>query len=173
MGISLRESGRFQEAEEVLRQALKVHTQNGARKAEASTLAQLGTTLMQRATRELSTSLLKDGADYLSAAIVAYREVRDRQGEAMCFLNLGNAISLTSNLRGTLETYQSALQLFRDMGDVHGQGTVMTAIGLALVTHDDGDRGRAALKEAQRLLEPFDEPGRKRLIAEHLRGSDS
>ncbi|MFD9334240.1 tetratricopeptide repeat protein [Streptomyces sp. NPDC060028] len=169
MGISLRESGRFQEAERVLRQALKVHARNGARKAEASTLAQLGTTLMQRATRELSTRLLKDGANYLSAAIVAYREVRDRQGEAMCFLNLGNAISLGSNLPRALEAYQSALQLFREAGDIHGEGTVMTAIGMALVAGDDVERGRSALKEAQRLLEPFDEPDRKRLIAEHLR----
>jgi tetratricopeptide (TPR) repeat protein len=167
-GISLRESGRFQEAEKVLRQALEIHARNGARKAEASTLAQLGTTLMQRATRDLSTALLQEGANYLGAAIAAYRDVRDRQGEATCFLNLGNAIILTSDLRAALEAYQSAQQLFRDAGDSHGEGMVMAAIGLALVTHGDKERGRSALKEAQRLLEPFHEPGRKRLIAENL-----
>ncbi|MEV4042548.1 tetratricopeptide repeat protein [Streptomyces sp. NPDC049744] len=172
LGISLRESGNFQEAEKVLRRALEVHARNGARKAEASTLAQLGTTLMQRATRELSTSLLKAGANYLSAAIVAYRDVRDRQGEAMCFLNLGNALSLGSNPQGALEAYQSALQLFRDANDSHGQGTVMTAIGLTLVTQGDRGRGRSALKEAQQLLEPFDEPDRKQLIAQHLQSSE-
>ncbi|MFF7882904.1 tetratricopeptide repeat protein [Streptomyces sp. NPDC020794] len=168
LGISLREAGKFQEAEKVLRKALEVHARNGARKAEASTLAQLGTTLMQRATRELSTPLLKAGANYLSAAIAAYRDVRDRQGEATCFLNLGNAISLGSNLQGALEAYQSALQLFRDADDSHGQGIVMTAIGIALVTQGDRERGRSALREAQQLLEPFDEPGRKQLIAQHL-----
>ncbi|MFF0733503.1 tetratricopeptide repeat protein [Streptomyces chartreusis] len=167
-GISLRESGRFQEAEKVLRQALEIHARNGARKAEASTLAQLGTTLMQRATRDFSTALLQEGANYLRAAIAAYRDVRDRQGEATCFLNLGNAIILTSDLRAALEAYQSAQQLFRDAGDSHGEGMVMAAIGLALVTHGDKERGRSALKEAQRLLEPFHEPGRKRLIAENL-----
>ncbi|MEU3683510.1 tetratricopeptide repeat protein [Streptomyces sp. H23] len=171
LGISLREAGKFQEAEKVLKQALAVHAKNGARKAEASTLAQLGTTLIQRATRETSTPLLKDGAQYLGAAIAAYRDVRDRQGEAMCFLNLGNAISLTSDLRKSLDAYDSALRLFRDAGDDHGQGTVMTAIGLALMTHGESERGRSVLKEAERLLEPFDEPDRKRLIAEYLRGS--
>ncbi|MFS7873074.1 tetratricopeptide repeat protein [Streptomyces asiaticus] len=172
LGISLRESGRLQEAERVLRQALAIHTRNEAKKAEASTLAQLGTTLLERATEELSTPHLKEGVNYLGAAIEAYREVRDRQGEAMCFLNLGNAIIVTSDLRGALEAYRSSLQIFRDAGDSHGQGTVMAAIGLALVTSGEGERGRSALKEAQRLLEPFHEPDRKRLIAEHLQSSE-
>ncbi|MFE3555135.1 tetratricopeptide repeat protein [Streptomyces sp. NPDC059193] len=171
MGISLRESGRFQESERVLRQALKVHALNGAKKAEASTLAQLGTTLMQRAKRELSTPLLREGAYYLDAAIAAYRDVRDRHGEAMCFQNLGNVFILASNLPKALEAYRSALQIFCDTGDVHGQGTITTAIGLALVTHGEKERGRSTLKEAQLLLEPFDEVEQKKLIAKHLRDS--
>ncbi|MFI9249658.1 tetratricopeptide repeat protein [Streptomyces sp. NPDC053069] len=169
LGISLRESGRFQEAEKALRQALAVHARNGAKKAEASTLAQLGTTLMQRATQELSTPHLKEGVNYLGAAIMAYREVRDRQGEAMCHLNLGNAVLLASDLERALNSYQSAHQIFCDVGDSHGQGTVMAAIGLALVTQGDKERGRSALQEAQRLLGPFHEPERKRLIAQYLR----
>ncbi len=39
------------------------------------------------------------------------------------------------------------------------------------MTHGESERGRSALKEAERLLEPFDEPDRKRLIAEYLRGA--
>lgn len=173
MGISLRESGKFQEAEKVLRQALEIHTRNGARKAEASTFAQLGTTLMQRAAQQLSAPTLQEGVNYLHSAIEAYREVRDRQGEAMCFLNLGNAMSLTSNTRKALDAYASALRLFQSAKDFHGQGTVMTAIGLALVTRGDTEHGLSALKEAQRLLEPFDEPERKQLIAEHLKPSST
>ncbi|MFJ2174472.1 tetratricopeptide repeat protein [Streptomyces sp. NPDC087851] len=169
MGISLRESGKFHEAEKVLRQALAVHARNGARKAEASTLAQLGTALIQRATREHSTPLLKEGVNYLGAAIVAYREVRDRQGEATCFLNIGNAIRVTSNPRGAFDSYQSALQIFQEAEDSHGQGIAMAAIGVAFMTQGDSERGRSALKEAQRLLEPFDEPERKRMIVEYLR----
>ncbi|WP_406133301.1 tetratricopeptide repeat protein [Streptomyces zaomyceticus] len=172
MGISLRESGRFREAEGLLRQALEVHSLNGAKKAEASTLAQLGTTLMQRATRELSVPLLREGANYLSAAIAAYREVGDLQGEAMCFQNLGNTFILASNLQKALEAYQSALQIFRDTGDAHGQGTILTAIGLALVTSGEKKRGCSALKEAQLLLEPFDEYEQKQLIAKYLRESN-
>lgn len=171
MGISLRESGRFQEAENVLRQALTVHAHNGAKKAEASTLAQLGTVLMQRAMRERSTPLIRDGANYLSAAIAAYREVRDRQGEAMCFQNLGNILILASNLQKSLEAYQSALDIFRDTGDTRGQGTILTAIGVALVTHGEKERGRSALKEAQLLLESFDGAEEKRLIVKYLRDS--
>jgi hypothetical protein len=90
----------------------------------------------------------------------------------MCFLNLGNAIIVTSDLRGALEAYQSSLQIFRDAGDSHGQGTVMAAIGMALVTSGEGERGRSVLKEAQRLLEPFHEPDRKRLIAELLQSPE-
>lgn len=167
-GIALRESGRFQEAEKVLRQALVIHTRNGARKAEASTLAQLGTAIMQRATRELSTDLLREGVNYLGAAIAAYRDVRDLQGEAMCFLNLGNAFSLAGNLKSALEHYQSSLKLSRGAGDSHGEGMAMAAMGMGLVTHGEKERGRSALKEAQRLLEPFHEPGRKQMIAQYL-----
>ncbi|RZD83413.1 hypothetical protein C0Q61_08125 [Streptomyces albidoflavus] len=169
LGISLRESGKFQEAEKVLRQALEVHSRNGARKAEASTLAQLGTALMQRATREHSTPLLKEAANYLASAIVAYREVRDRHGEAMCFLNLGNAHSVTKDPMRAIDSYRSALQLFREVNDSHGQGTVLVGIGMTLVINGDGERGRAALKQAQKLLEPFNEPERKQLIAEYLK----
>ncbi|WP_151771251.1 tetratricopeptide repeat protein [Streptomyces abyssomicinicus] len=171
-GIALRESGKFQEAEKVLRQALAIHARKGARKAEASTLAQLGTAIMQRATRELNPALLQEGANYLGAAIAAFRDVRDRQGEAMCFLNLGNAFSLAANLKSALEHYQSALELSREAGDSHGEGMIMAAIGLALVTRGEKERGRSALREAQRLLEPFHEPGRKQLIAKHLQDHD-
>ncbi|MFF2700696.1 ATP-binding protein [Streptomyces cyaneofuscatus] len=171
LGISLRESGKFREAEKVLRRALEIHSRKGAKKAEASTLAQLGTALMQRASQEFSTPLLQEGITYLGAAMSAYRDVRDRQGEAMCLLNIGNAISVTSNLRGALEAYESALRMFRDAKDASGQGFAMGAIGLILMRQGDSKRGRSALKEAQRLLEPFDAPNQKRLIAEHLRGS--
>ncbi|MEC3994466.1 tetratricopeptide repeat protein [Actinacidiphila sp. DG2A-62] len=171
LGISLREAGRFQEAEGVLRRALTVHARNGAKKAEASTLAQLGTTLMQRAEQEHSTPHLREGARYLNAAIAAYREVRDSQGEAMCYLNLGNAAILASDVKKALESYQVSLQIFRGVGDDHGQGIVLTAIGSALISTGEVERGHSALREAKRFLEQFHEPDRKRLIDQYLHNS--
>ncbi|MFI8889245.1 tetratricopeptide repeat protein [Streptomyces paradoxus] len=169
LGISLRESGRFQEAETVLRRALEMHARNGARNAEASTLTHLGTVLLQIAQQARSTRRLEEGVRYLWEAITAYREVRDRSGEAMALVNYGNAIALISGKEKALEVYQSALQIFRDTDDAHGQGLATGAIGLMLAQRGDGEGAQPYLIEAQRLLAPFHEPDKKRMIAKHLK----
>lgn len=169
LGISLRESGRFEEAETVLRRALEMHSRNGARNAEASTLTQLGTTLLQAAQQARSRRHLEEGVRYLQEAITAYRDVRDRSGEAMALVNYGNAILLIFGMEKALEAYQSALQIFRDTEDAHGQGLAAGAIGLMLAQRGDGESARPYLIEAQRLLAPFREPDKKRMIARHLK----
>ncbi|MEU1439744.1 tetratricopeptide repeat protein [Streptomyces mirabilis] len=168
LGISLRESGRFQEAENVLRRALEIHRRNGARNAEASTLTHLGTALFQSAPKTLP-GRLEEAVRYLQEAITAYRDVRDRSGEAMALVNYGNAIIPVSGSEKGLEAYQSALQIFRDTGDAHGQGLASAAIGLTLAQHGDGDGARTLFNEALRLLAPFREPDKKRMIAEYLK----
>ncbi|WP_285547085.1 tetratricopeptide repeat protein [Streptomyces lavendulae] len=164
LGISLRESGRFREAEAVLRKALDVHVRNGARNAEASTLTHLGTTLLQAFKQGQPTRHLEESMRYLSAAISAYRDVKDRSGEGMALVNYGNVVLLVSGAQKALEIYGTALQIFRDTKDHHGQGLATGAIGMALLTSGDGDSARPCLVEALQLLGSFHEPDKKKLL---------
>ncbi|MGW5460105.1 tetratricopeptide repeat protein [Streptomyces sp. NPDC003996] len=169
LGISLRESARFQEAETVLRRALEMHVRKGSRNAEASTLTHLGTAIMQAAQQERSAGRLQEAVHYLQGALTAYRDVRDLSGEAMALVNYGNAIFLLSDKEKALEAYRSALQIFRDTEDKHGQGLATGAIGMALATYGEADSARPLLDEALRLLAPFHEPDKKRVMAERLK----
>ncbi|WP_181764075.1 tetratricopeptide repeat protein [Streptomyces albidus (ex Kaewkla and Franco 2022)] len=169
LGISLRESGRFKEAETALRRALEIHSRNGARNAEASTLAQLGTVLLEVSQQTRSRRRLEEGVYYLQEAITAYKDVRDRSGEAAALINYGNAIIMIHGKEKALQVYRSALRCFRDIEDDHGQGLATGAIGLALAQHGDGAGARPYLIEAQRLLVPFHEPDKKRMIAKYLK----
>ncbi|MCT6778476.1 tetratricopeptide repeat protein [Streptomyces sp. CS7] len=169
LGISLRESGHFQKAETVLRRALEMHRRKGSRNAEASTLTHLGTAIMQSAENERSARRLPEAVQHLEGALVAYRDVRDRSGEAMALLNYGNALHLSSDRQKALEAYRASLQIFRSTEDTHGQGLATGAIGMALATYGDVDVARPLLDEALRLLAQFREPDKKRVIANCLK----
>ncbi|MEV3995846.1 tetratricopeptide repeat protein [Streptomyces halstedii] len=169
LGIALRESGRPQEAKSTLLKALEIHSRNGARHAQASTLTQLGTTLLQIAQKNNSTPDLRDGIRYLQEGIIAYGDVRDRTGEGEALLNYGNAILLTPYREKALEAYRYAMQIFRDVDDDHGRGLVAGAIGLMLAQQGDAEGAQPHLTEAQVLLAPFYEPEKKMLIAKYLK----
>ncbi|MFZ4182186.1 tetratricopeptide repeat protein [Streptomyces pseudogriseolus] len=169
LGIALRESGRLQEAKSTLLKALEVHSRNGARNAQASTLTQLGTTLLQIAQQSHSSRDLRDSIRYLQEGIIAYGDVKDRTGEGEALLNYGNALLLTSYKEKALEAYRHALRIFRDIGDDHGQGLVVGAIGLMLAQQGDSEGAQPYLTEAQLLLAPFHEPEKKMMIAKYLK----
>jgi tetratricopeptide (TPR) repeat protein len=172
LGIAFRESGRLREAKTVLLKALEIHSRSGARNAQASTLTQLGTTLLEIAEREKSKSDLRDGIRYLQEGVIAYGDVRDRTGEGQALLNYGNAVLLVSGKEKALRVYQSALQIFRDIGDGHGQGLVVGAIGLMMAQQGDPEGAQPYLTEALLLLAPFREPEKKAMIAKYLKGAN-
>ncbi|MEU6540654.1 tetratricopeptide repeat protein [Streptomyces sp. NPDC047000] len=172
LGIGLREAGRLQEAKPALLKALEIHSRSGARNAQASTLTQLGTTMLQIAQKKNSSRDLAEGIRYLQEGIIAYRDVRDRTGEGAALLNYGNAILLTSEKEKALEAYRSALQVFQDIGDGHGQGLAEGAIGLMMAQHGDAVGAQPHLTKSLQLLAPFHEPEKKMLMAKYLRSGN-
>ncbi|MBN6040348.1 tetratricopeptide repeat protein [Amycolatopsis sp. 195334CR] len=113
IGITLRESGQPEESIPYFRNALEYHRANEDRRAEASTLGQLGTALSQ-------TGGWLEAERLILESIKAAKDVNDAYNGAMMLINLGNLYVQQQRYEDALEQYEIALQAFQDFESFTG-----------------------------------------------------
>ncbi|MCC3763993.1 tetratricopeptide repeat protein [Glycomyces sp. TRM65418] len=135
MGASLRHLGRFDEAIDTQRRALRLYRDMELRSDQASVLNNLGMIFRSMGRHE-------DAIDYLRRC-VALDEEADEPGDlAVSLLNLAQAYIEAGRAAEAIETAERSLELLRGLSHRRGQGRAMDTIGRA---HGQlGDHGAAA-----------------------------
>ena len=95
------------------------------RQAEADRLFQQG--LQQARIRQQ----FREAIQSWEQALVIYRELEDRQGQANVLNNLGLAYQSLSDFRQAIAYYEQALPLFEAIGDRQGQAGALNNLGIA------------------------------------------
>ncbi len=93
---------------------------------------------------------LKYNLKYYQDALVIYRKIGDRHGEAEALYNIGLIYSKKGDSGNALKYYQDALAICREIGDRHGEAGVLYNIGLIYSEKGDSDN---SLKYQQAALE--------------------
>jgi DNA-binding SARP family transcriptional activator/Tfp pilus assembly protein PilF len=129
----------YQDAAEVLGQALDLCRAIGDRSGEARTLLNLGITRQQTDDRKAASAALEQ-------ALEIYRDTGDRPGEASALLHLGDVRRVANNYGAAADAVKQALEIYRDAGDRPGEANSFFYLGV--VRHMTGDfQGAAVLLE--------------------------
>ncbi|MFI7004351.1 tetratricopeptide repeat protein [Nocardia sp. NPDC050175] len=149
LGIVERQTGNYEQADEVLQQALPLHHETGYTVREADTLANLGKVRWQ-------TGNYPQAADLLHQALTLYRETGYLLGEANTLANLGSGRRDNGDYAQAADLLQQALTLYRETGHLLGEANTLASLGG--VRRDNGDYAQAA-DLIQQALTLFQEAG--------------
>jgi tetratricopeptide (TPR) repeat protein len=73
----------------------------------------------------------RDNVRWLKAALVAARQIKNKDAEVAHLGNLGNAYAYLGEARKATEYYEQALVIDREIGDRRGEGNALVNLGLA------------------------------------------
>ncbi len=114
--------GRYDEATEQLRRALKLFTRLGDRPGQARVLGNLGL-IAERLGR------YQPATGYLERVLGLFGAIGDRIGEAHTLTNLGVVEERLGRLDAAAEHHRQALAAFRELGDLVGEAHALTNLG--------------------------------------------
>jgi predicted ATPase len=104
---------------------------------------------------------------YFEDTFCLFRSVRSRAATAYVHVNMGEAWRGDADYSAARESLENGLELFREIGDVEGQGVALNALGNLARSSGDYDAGRDCFAEAYALREAAGDP---REIATTLTG---
>jgi tetratricopeptide (TPR) repeat protein len=110
LGDSLRELGRFDEALERLRQALRIFREIGDRHGEGYTLIKIGETFARMHRPQ-------DALENFEQALITRRELGDRWGEAETLQSRGRVLYDNGEYETAVESWHHALVIFDELDD--------------------------------------------------------
>lgn len=122
LGIIDIRRGRYQQAAELLRQALTLYREAGDRTGEARVLANLAGIDMWR-------GRYPEAAELLRQALTLFREAGDRTGEARAVGTLGGVELRQGRYQQAASHQQQALDLYRQIGDPAGEARTLNNLG--------------------------------------------
>lgn len=117
-------TGNYDEAADMYRQALALYRAIGNRLGEANALDNLGCVCM-------STGDHAQAADLQGQALTLFRDVGDRRGEAQALTTLAYVHRKTGAYEQSADLLEEALALCRDIGNRRGEAHALTALGYA------------------------------------------
>jgi len=101
----------------------------------------------------------RDQIRWMEAALIAARQLKNRQAEGAHLTNLGLAYAGLGETRKAIEFYEQALVIDRKMGDRRGEGADLGCLGLA---YDDLGETRKAIEYHEQYLTIAHEIGDQR-----------
>jgi tetratricopeptide (TPR) repeat protein len=167
LGAAQNEKADYPAAEASLRQALQLYRDAGDQHGQANALNDL-------ATMQHNTGSQQEAATTLGQALELYRNLGDRLGEANSLSNLAEmqllagdypaanasldqAQRLAGDCTNAMVTQSSALALYQELGDPHGQASALTYLGAAQQATGDGQAASDSLHKALGLFRDLDE----------------
>ena len=109
----------------------------------------------------------RDYVNWLNAALVAARQIKDRNAEGAHLGNLGLAYAALGDAKKAIKFYEQHLVIAREIGDSRGEGTALFNLSLSL--NKLGQRAeaiesaRSALKIFEQIESPYAERVRQQL----------
>lgn len=131
LGYAYTLAGEYDNARKQLEQALSLNVNTHDRRFEAYTLVRLGMTY----TEMLNPQPLK-AVEYYEKALAIQQEpgFEDRRGQAITLDKIAAALSLTGHEAEAIKKYESAIELWKNVGD--GQGQALSLYGIARIERD-------------------------------------
>ncbi|MBN1483975.1 MAG: tetratricopeptide repeat protein [Chloroflexia bacterium] len=141
LGVVSLESGRYEDAENYLNQALSTFQALGDRRAVASTYNNLANMMMDRGNYERAIA-------HQQRALQLHQEMGDRYGEGVILHNMGLALLNQGDYAGTWDYYEQGLQLCREIGDRQGESYLLGGLGMVSSYLGQYEAGRRYLLES-------------------------
>ena len=86
--------------------------------------------------------------DHLEKALVIKKEVGDRNGEALCYLNLGTVYQLVGEYDKAREHIEKCLAMKKEMGDRDGEAGCYGNLGIVYRSVGEYDKAREHLEKS-------------------------
>ncbi|GAA1952184.1 ATP-binding protein [Kitasatospora viridis] len=158
--------GRYQESISLQHAVISSTQVPGGQFSVANALMAIG--------RNRHMSDVTDAADTYRRALVIYRRLGDRLGEANALHELGRLLYLQGDLDGVAELNQQALTIYRELGDLRGQAGALRELGNRAVLIGDYAAATALLHQAMAIQQDLDDPvGQAHLLIQLGRTSHS
>lgn len=155
------QSGDFEEAASAFHQGLPHLERHGEWNAVAQTQWRLGTALLKR-------GRLRDSALFLERSASRFRSLGNGRKEARVLNDLGAARSLLGQPGQALETYQRALDLYRQADSPSGVASAINNIGLVRESTGDLQGAIACYEEALALWRKLEKRSDEAATLENL-----
>ncbi|MEH1894990.1 MAG: tetratricopeptide repeat protein, partial [Nostoc sp.] len=84
--------------------------------------------------------------------------LRQRNGEGISLIGLGNAYNLLGQYQRAIEFYQQSLEISREIGDRNGEGHSLSNLGNAYYQCGRTQEGFAASYQAQKIFQELELP---------------
>jgi predicted ATPase/DNA-binding winged helix-turn-helix (wHTH) protein/Tfp pilus assembly protein PilF len=139
LAFDLWQRGHRDEAEPILRRALKTVEAQGLQQQAAKLLSTLGLILGEQ-------GLWEEALDQMERSRTSHAARGDRRGEGIVLANMGSLHSSQGRLSEALAVYREALRAQRSVGDVRLEGIILRNIGVVLL-------GMGREREAEQTLE--------------------
>ncbi|MBC6463418.1 tetratricopeptide repeat protein [Actinomadura sp. HBU206391] len=162
LATSLRETKQYMAAVGILGKALEIHQATGARRAEASTLGQLGAALGQVGQAEKAAVAFDD-------SIRIAEGIGDHLIAGMSYMNKGNLYRLQGDLHNTEDLYRKSLASFEKIESVWEQAYVL--FNMAQWYQERGDENK--WQECMAKIASLGTTGRQLLERAAKRGRES
>lgn len=129
-GLALQRQSFYPEAGLRLKEGLELAQQHNLEALIAKILRALGSTMLHVGDYPAT-------AQYYSQALVSYRQLGDRQGEANILSNLGAQHFMQGNYDEARKSMEAGLALYREIGDRYGEGFALGNIGALVSGQND------------------------------------
>ncbi|MYW14195.1 tetratricopeptide repeat protein [Streptomyces sp. SID2955] len=143
LGLALQETGRSEEAIEVLTRGRELCRAIGDRHGEATAWDNIGLVLR-------SAGRATEAIDVHSHSRALFAAVEDRDGEAMAWNNLGSSLLKADRAEEAVAAHRRARDLYRKLRDRHNEGKAWYNLGESLRALN---RTRAAIQAYRKDLE--------------------
>ena len=110
--------------------------------------------LNERAAELRGQGRLEDAVEPIEEALVIFRRVGDRRGEAVTLNRLGLTQARIGDEAGALDSYEAAVAILTALGDSHGAGRVLANLGALHRGQGHEEQARATWIDALERLEP-------------------
>ncbi|HEY0097803.1 MAG TPA: tetratricopeptide repeat protein [Pyrinomonadaceae bacterium] len=138
----------YEQAVDILLQALRIFQQSGNVHGEANCILTLGYIALDRSLHDEARARFKE-------ALPLYRQVGGVLGEANCILSLGNIALNRSQHDEARARFKEALVLYQQIGNVLGEANCIKSIGDIALRRSQYDEARAHFEEALPLYRQF------------------
>ncbi len=138
IGLVRTELGQYDKARENYRQALKIRREMGERRDQGTTLQNIGFSYTQealtppRATTDLDKTRQENYAKAkkkYNQALVIFKEISDREGEAFTLNNLGFVQTQLGEHAQALKSLEQALGIFKEIGNRPDEADTLDTMG--------------------------------------------
>lgn len=135
----------YEQATNVLLEALRIYQQSGELLGEANCIKGLGDIALWR-------SQYDEAKERYEQALPLHQQIGDVIGEATCIARLGEIASIRLQLDKARACYDQALQLFRQIGEVVGEANCIASLGYIAMQRAQYDEARTLYEQALHLF---------------------